>query len=213
LRKRYAQHARNSRVQLIVLLVIPMLLVSAGSIGFALTASDQTATIMNLSPADYEIEITDHWIKSYNGLGSATYENATDGYVYRVIFADDCVFPGWELNLITEIHNTGSDCNLNYTIYYSNQTDSPVWTQTDEAGLFNAVGMQYTSTFYLNKSLTDVMPPKWDVEPGDYVYHSDYLVFDPNGQFPQLEDKSFLIEIIVQAGPPDPTPYLNFGGT
>jgi hypothetical protein len=212
-KKRYKQRARNSRVQLIVFLVIPMLLVSAGSIGFAMTSSDQTTTIMNLDPAVYEIEITDYWIKSYNGLGYATYQNATDGSIYRVIFTDDCVFPGWELNLITEIYNTGSDCNLNYTIYYSNQTDPPSWTQTNEAGLFNAVGMQYNSTFYLNKSLTDLMPAKWDVAPYDHVYHSDYLVFDPNGQFPQLEDKSFAIEIVVQAGPPDPTPYLNFGGT
>jgi hypothetical protein len=210
---RRGRRVGNSRVQLIVFLVVPILLISAGSIGFALVSSNQTRTYLNLTPASYEIEPTRYWVQSYNGFGYEIQE-VSDTSTYEIVFTDPCVLPGWELILITEIHNDGSVCNLKYTIYNSSQANSTDWTQTDEAGLYEATGMRYESVFYRDSSLTTpIVPPNLDISPDESVYHSDHLIFDPDATFSgSFLNESFGIRIVVEAVPPDPTPYLSFGG-
>lgn len=172
-----------------------MLIITIAGFGYA-TFNDSINTIAELSNADYSIEITDCQVVKYNGIAYQLFWDQTG-----VSFNDSDLFPGWELIINTTIHNKAEDqswvCVIYYTLHYWNNTIND-WTLTNEAELQQLFGISYTGEFYLDAGWTTLMPPNYEIQPNQNVYHKEQFVYDGT-QNPQLADPNFAIKVTVYA--------------
>ena len=190
--------SRNEKrnVQIITAIIVPMLLIAVGNLGYA-ALTDKITTVADLQLVNYDIEIIDCRILYYNGYKSDPLTWTED----NVFFFDNLLFSGWELTILTTIHNKAEEiswiCVLNYTIYYWNTTTND-WTLTDETELQNLFGITYTGEFYLDEECTDPMPPDYELPPCNSVYHREHLTF--NGlETPEIENLNFTLRVSVCA--------------
>jgi hypothetical protein len=198
------RHNRNRNVQVITILVVPLLFIILGSIGYA-AWSDTISTVATLSSADYSIEIIDCWKQQYNGQGCTLIWEVGGK---EISFTDEALFPGWQLTLFTKIHNKHENISwvavINYTLYYS--LDELNWIQCNETELYNLFRIQYTGGFYLdpgpdgiwNTSDDTPMPLDYQIIPCTHVYNRQELFFDAQDR-PDLSGKAFSIKAVLTA--------------
>jgi len=212
----------NNYVRVTTVLLVPMLLITIASVGYAaLILTDKVFVGANLSNANYCIEITDCTEEYYNGYAGSS-------RLYRdnrkVIFNDGSIFPGWELVLVTKIHNKIDSWLANFTYIISYSEDEGVtWIKCNETELYNLFGINYTDGFYLgpgpdgiwdtpeHPSNDDVpLPETYYMYPCNSTYKKEHLIFDPNDPnlLEQLEDKWIMIKITIVATYPD-DPFKN----
>ena len=180
-------------------LIVPMLLISIGSFGYA-TLNSSINTIAELENADYDIEITNCRVESYHGVCYQLFWDEN-----QISFNDSNIFPDWELILNITIHNKANSwvCKINYTISYWNETAGN-WIITDENGLLNLFKLEYETKFY-NATTGAVIIGDPEVLPCHSIYKIERLKFVATDQeFEELLGKTFDIKIEVCGTYPDP---------
>ncbi|MEM3459018.1 MAG: hypothetical protein QXN36_00305 [Candidatus Bathyarchaeia archaeon] len=198
-------HNSNRNIQVIILLVIPLMLIILGSLGYA-AWTDQITTTAELEAAEYNIEIINVWIQHYNGLGCQLLweEGGKD-----ISFTDEALFPGWNLTLISQIHNKAITeswvATVNYTLYYEDpQTGN--WIECTEQDLYALFRIKYTGAFYLDPGPDQTwdtpddtpMPPDYQWIPCTQIYNKQNLYFDAQDR-PDLAGTSFSIRVAIIA--------------
>lgn len=198
------RHNRNRNVQVITVLVLPLLFIILGSLGYA-TWTDTISTTATLTSATYQIEILDCWKQEYNGQGCTLIWEVGGK---DISFTDEALFPGWQLTLFTKIHNKDESFSwvavINYTLYYS--LDGVNWIQCNEAELYNQFGIEYAGGFYLDPGLDGIwntlddvpMPPEYTMDPCTSVYSKQSLLFNAQDR-PDLSGKTFNIKVVYTA--------------
>jgi hypothetical protein len=197
-------HSRSRNVQVITVLVLPLLFIILGSLGYA-AWSDTISTTATFTSATYDVEILDCWKQEYNGQGCTLIWEVGGK---DISFTDEALFPGWQLTLFTKIHNKDQSQSwvavINYTLYYSD--DGVNWIQCNETELYNQYRIQYTGGFYLdpgpdgtwNTPDDTPMPPDYTIDPCTCVYNKQNLFFDAQDH-PELSGKSFSIKVVITA--------------
>jgi len=196
-------HSRSRNVQVITILVVPLLFIILGSIGYA-AWSDTLSTTAELTNADYDIEIINCWIQESNSQGcTLIWEKGG----VQISFTDEGLFPGWQLTLFTQVHNKGQNDSwvgvINYTIYYQDE-ETLNWVQCNETDLYNLFRIRYTGGFYLNNGTDGIwntlddtpMPTEYQIIPCTCVYNKQTLFFDAQDR-PDLMDKTFNIQVVL----------------
>ena len=197
LRKR---RKNNLSVNVALSLILPMLFMLIASFGYA-SLNSTIYTVAYLESPNYDIEITNCNVESYNGLYYEIFYNENE-----VSFNDSNIFPGWELILNITIHNKADSwvCKLTYTIYYWNETLN-TWVITDPNTLLNLFRMEYQTTFY--NSTGDIITGNPELYPCQSVYKVDHLKFvASNEEYQELLFQTLQIKIEVLATYPDPIP-------
>ena len=170
-----------------------MLLIPMGSFAYANWTS-QVTTFATLSAADPDIEILNCTVLHYNGWGfSLSFTEDT------VTFTDLALFPGWNITILTQIHNKLDSYAVELmegTLYYS--YDGFTWTQTDEAELLTLFRIVYTDGFYWNLTTMEPYLPGQELWPCESVYKIETLYFDAQDH-PELQDTQFHIKVKITA--------------
>lgn len=205
----------KKNIQVTALLVVPLLFIILGSLGYA-AWTDQITTTATLDSVDYQIEILDCWVQHYNGLGYTLFWEQGGK---EIAFADEAIFPGWNLTLITKVHNKGLLDSwyavINFTLYYQDEQTGD-WIECTETELYNLFRIQYTGGFYLDSGPDGIwctpddtpMPPEYQITPCTSVYNIQNLFFDAQNH-PELLGKTFNIKSVLTATyPQDLDPAL-----
>ena len=204
----YKRRKRNKNGRLLFTLLVPMLLITLSSFGYAVYQGNVT-TIATFTNGTEDISITDCTVISYNGF---TIPPKLDWNDTHITFEDDLLYPGWELKLLTEITNTGTvRVKLSTQIYYS--WNGITWTPTDANGLLTQFRINYTNGFYndtgpdgewftdddVEWNGRDGLLRLWPDPPSNLVYKEERLLFDAQDFQEELQDKTFYIKIDISA--------------
>lgn len=173
---------------------MPLLLVLLSALGYA-AWNDQLTSTVSLNAGIEDIQIQSATVTEYNGFG---YELTWT--IDSLYFNDTNIFPGWELNISTEIINKGNiPVKLYYTLLYS-QDGGATWTPTDATGLFTNFGLVYTDGFYNATTLEHLTPGEFWLWPNKFVLKIEHLFFDAQDR-PELQSQAFLFKVVVESHP------------
>jgi hypothetical protein len=198
-------HTGKKNIQIITLLVVPLLFIIIGSMAYA-AWTDELTTTATLDSADYQIEIIDCWVQHYNGLG---YTLVFDQGGKEIAFADEAIFPGWNLTLITKVHNKAITISwyatINYTLYYQDETTGD-WVECTATELYDLFRIKYTGGFYMDAGPDGiwctpddtVMDPNYQIVPCTCVYNVQTMIFDGQNH-PELLGRTFNIKVVLIA--------------
>jgi len=191
-----------------------MILITMSGLGYA-AWNDNLTTVVSLSSATYDLEITEWHVEktnSYDANGNGEIfgdelkiENVlAEGQVVGLQIEADPVFPSWELLMVIRIHNTATSwiTNLEYKISYS--WDGTNWVETTKEELQTLLGIIYTDGFYLGPGpdgiwgTNDDQPVSFPINPCESVWKLEHILFDAQDRT-DLQGKIFylMIEIIA----------------
>lgn len=186
----------NKNGRILFALLVPLLLVTLSSFGYAQWSKSLTTTAY-LTSGTEDIRITNYEVLYYNGYG-IDITIATDQK--SITIEDTLLFPDWELKLVIEIYNAG-----NVPLYISSeiQHNDETITETQLLKLFN---ITYTDGFYLDPDLNE---PVLDLTTspilvGESWYKLEHLIFDAQDH-PELQGQTFNFQVIIYGS------YLNGG--
>jgi len=191
-----------------------MILITMSGLGYA-AWNDNITTVVNLSSATYDLEITEWHVEktnSYDANGNGIIlgdeliiENVLgDGQVVGLQIEANPIFPSWELLMVIKIHNTAESwvTDLNYKIYYSE--DGTTWVETTAEDLKTLFGIIYTDGFYLGPGpdekwgTIDDEPVTFPIDPCNSVYKLEHILFDAQERT-DLQGKIFYVMVEVTA--------------
>lgn len=191
----YKLRKRNRNNRLLFALLVPILLITLSSFGYA--QWNDTLTVISYMQAGIESIRIGCEVTYYNGYGDYTLDITED----TLHFEDTNLFPGWELELLVEIHNDGTiPVYLSYEIFYSWDPIDPInWVQVadpeDPIELYDEFRIVYTDGFY-NATTGEPWDPSQYLWPCKIVHKKEHLLFDAQDR-PDLQGKTFTIKVEI----------------
>jgi len=162
-------------------------------VGFGYAKWTNTITVVSyMQSGDESIRITRYSVTYYNGYGDFKLEGTED----TIFFEDNNIFPGWELELLVEIHNDGTvPVYISYQIYYwdRDQTD---WVQVSDPPmeLYDKFRIVYTD--WLHDEVGEPWDPEIYLWPCETVSKIERILFDAQDR-PDLQDETFTIKVEI----------------